>query len=232
MKKNFKYYVLVWAILLVMFQITVFATPGEIAGISKFDASFWVGYVFIMIAFVGQLVCAYVALNTNDRRKLFLNIPLVTISYTAFLVSFVCGALCMAVPGLPYWVGIVVCVLMLGLSAIAVVQAKAAADLVSNVGDKVKAKTLFIRVLTADAESLMAKAATDSSKAACKKVYEAVRFSDPMSDEALSGIESQITLKFNEFSKAVTADAKQAAAMAEELVVLLGDRNKRCKLLK
>ncbi len=232
MKKNFKYYVMVWVILLVMFQITVFVTPGEIAGISKFDASFWVGYVFIMIAFIGQLACAYAALNTDERRKLFLNIPLVTISFTAFVVSFVCGALCMAVPGLPYWVGIVVCVLMLGVSAIAVVQAKAAADLVSDVGDKIKAKTLFIRMLTADAESLMAKAAADDAKAACRKVYEAVRYSDPMSSDALSGIESQITLKFDELSKAVTAGDKQAAGLADELVVLLGDRNKRCKMLK
>ena len=138
----------------------------------------------------------------------------------------------MVIPNLPNWVGIIVCLLILAFTAIAVVKAKAAADVVEKIDNKVKAQTLFIKSLTVDAESLLARVATLEAKDACKKVYEAVRYSDPMANDALAGVESQITLKFNEFSNAVTSGADSIGNLANELVVLIGDRNKKCKLVK
>ncbi len=232
MNKKFKYYAIVWAILLAVFNVICFVTPGEAAGMSKFGGAFWAGYIFITIAFIGQLVCAYIALKTDDKTKLFYNIPIIRISYTGLILTVVFGALCMAIPNLPNWVGIIVCVLVLAFTAIAVIKAKAASDVVENIDKKVKAQTMFVKSLTVDAESLLARAATPEAKDACKKVYEAVRYSDPMSNDALAGVESQITLKFNEFSNAVTGGADNIGNIADELVILIGDRNKKCKLLK
>ena len=232
MNKKFKYYALIWAILLAVFNVICFITPDETAGMSKFGGAFWAGYIFITIAFIGQLVCAYIALKTDDKTKLFYNIPIIRISYTGLILTVVFGALCMAIPNLPNWVGIIVCVLVLAFTAIAVIKAKAASDVVENIDKKVKAQTMFVKSLTVDAESLLARAATPEAKDACKKVYEAVRYSDPMSNDALAGVESQITLKFNEFSNAVTGGADNIGNIADELVILIGDRNKKCKLLK
>ena len=53
-----------------------------------------------------------------------------------------------------------------------------------------------------------------------------------MSNDALAGVEDQITMKFNEFSNAVTSGAENVSTLADELVILVGDRNKKCKLLK
>ncbi len=54
-----------------------------------------------------------------------------------------------------------------------------------------------------------------------------------MSNEALSVIEAKITLKMDELSSAVaTDDAEKAKEIADELVILVGDRNKKCKVLK
>ena len=65
------------------------------------------------------------------------------------------------------------------------------------------------------------------------KGYEAVRYSDPMSHDALSSVESQITVKFAELSEAVkTDDANKVTEIANEIIILVGDRNKKCKLLK
>ena len=231
MNKKFKYYAIVWAILLAVFNVICFVTPGEAAGMSKFGGAFWAGYIFITIAFIGQLVCAYIALKTDDKTKLFYNIPIIRISYTGLILTVVFGALCMAIPNLPNWVGIIVCVLVLAFTAIAVIKAKAASDVVENIDKKVKAQTMFVKSLTVDAESLLARA-NGEAKAACSKVFEAVRYSDPISNDALAGIESQITLKFNEFSNAVTSNADTISTLADELVILIGDRNKKCKLLK
>ena len=87
--------------------------------------------------------------------------------------------------------------------------------------------------MTVDAETLLARAKSEEAKGACKKVYEAVRYSDPMSSEMLAGVEGQITIKFAALSNAVVEDNDEAiAATAEEVLILVKDRNSKCKLLK
>ena len=110
-------------------------------------------------------------------------------------------------------------------------KAAAVAELVQDMDGKNKQRTLFLRSLTVDAESLLAHAAVPELKKTLQEVYEAVRYSDPMSHGALAGVEGQITVKFSELSKAVDAQ-EPAERAAEELKVLLSDRNKKCKLLK
>lgn len=233
MKKYFKYYALGWLIALALFNVIVFVTPNEIAGQSKFSGAFWVGYIFITLAFIGQLGCSWFFFREGRREKVFLNIPVISISYTALIVTLIVGALCMVIPGLPYWVGIVACLAVLAFYAVSIIKARAAADAVEEVGQKVHTQTLFIRSLTADAEDLLARAKSDAAKAEAKKVYEAVRYSDPMSNEALCVVEGQITTKFADFSAAVEADeAETVKATGEELLILIGDRNRKCKVLK
>lgn len=233
MKKYFKYYALGWLIALALFNVIVFVTPNEIAGQSKFSGAFWVGYIFITVAFIGQLGCSWFFFREERREKVFLNIPVISISYTALIVTLIVGALCMVIPGLPYWVGIVVCLAVLAFYAVSIIKARAAADAVEEVGQKVHTQTLFIRSLTADAEGLLARAKSDAAKAETKKVYEALRYSDPMSSEALCVVEGQITTKFAAFSAAVEADeAETVKATGEELLILIGDRNRKCRMMK
>ena len=79
----------------------------------------------------------------------------------------------------------------------------------------------------------MSRAKSEAVKAECKKVYEAVRYSDPMSSNALASIESEITITFAKLSEAVVDDNFETVSeFASEIIILLGDRNKKCKLLK
>lgn len=232
MKKVFKFYSIIWAVLLALFNVISFVSVGW-AGISKYTPSFWIGYAFITLSFIGQIVCAYFALKDNDIKKTFYNVSLIAASYTGLILSFVFGGLCMLLSPLPYWVGIILCTIILGFNVIAVVKATVAIDIVGGIDKKVKEKTLFIKSLTVDAETLMSRAKSEAVKAECKKVYEAVRYSDPMSNGALVSIESEITIKFSNFSDAVVSDKFNVASeCATELVILIDERNKKCKLLK
>lgn len=233
MNKKFKYYAIVWAILLAVFNAVVFLVRPVIPGFKiVYDARFWVAWLFVTAAFAGNLLCAYKAFRAENSTKLFYNIPLIRVSYVGLVLMLVFGAGLMLLPNCPAWIAAIVCLIILAFTAIAVIKAKAASDAVENIDKKVKAQTLFVKSLTVDAESLLARATTPEAKEACKKVFEAVRYSDPMSNDALSGVESQITLKFNEFSSAVTSNTDTVSTLADELVVLVGDRNKKCKLLK
>ena len=113
MKKTFGFFSIIWAIFLALFNVIVFVTPNEAGGMTKFGGAFWVGYIFITIAFIGQLVCAFFAFKPSDKQKVFYNIPLVTISYAGLIVMLIAGTACMAIPNLPNWIGIIVCAIAL-----------------------------------------------------------------------------------------------------------------------
>ena len=66
-----------------------------------------------------------------------------------------------------------------------------------------------------DAETLLGKAKTPDAKIATKKVYEALRYSDPMSSEALGEIEAELAEKFRALEAAVTADQRRDRGSGE-----------------
>ena len=233
MKKSFKIYSLIWAICFIVFNVITFVTPNEIGGVSKFNGSFWVGYVFITIAFIGQLTCAFVAFKAENLKKFFYNIPLLSISYGGLVAMLIVGSIFMAIPVLPEWIAIIVCVIILAFNTIAIIKATAAADIVSGIDEKIKTQTFFIKSLSGDAQSLMTSAKSDELRVEAKKVYEAIRYSDPMANAALSDLDAQIEKQFNAFSDAVKADdAELAKETAATLVEMVERRNQKCKLLK
>lgn len=233
MKKYFKYYGICWAIVLVVFNVITFVAANEIVGLASVDSSFWVAYAFITIVFIGNLICSFLFFKEENKGKVFLNIPIINLAYSALIVSLFVGVIAMAVPQIPYWVGVIVDVLVLAFYAIAVVKASAAADIVNDVEQKVKTQTFFIKSLTVDAGSLMARANSDEMKVETKKVYEAIRYSDPMSNDALASIENQIQNEFNAFADAVkNNDIDLAKSASYEFVILINNRNSKCKFLK
>lgn len=231
MNKNQNRYIGFWAVLFVVFQMIAFVSPGWITH-EKYTASFWIGYVFITVSFVGQLLCALSALKEKNLTKLFYKIPLIRVSYTGLIVSFVVGGACMLISPLPYWIGVIVAVITLAVTALSVLKANVAAEIVADIDEKIIRKTSYIRMLTVEAEGLMARAKTPESKAACKRVYEALRYSDPMSSDVLSSVEGDITLKFHAFVQSVSSNAEDINVLAEDLAARIADRNRLCKLNK
>ena len=71
MKKNFKFYTLIWAILLAVWCAVVFLVRPIIPSyVINYDARFWIAFVFIVAAFIGNLVCAYFAFKTENLKKM------------------------------------------------------------------------------------------------------------------------------------------------------------------
>lgn len=233
MKKGFKFYALCWAILFVLFNVICFATPSELKGYSKFAGAFFCGYGFITAAFIGQLVCAYITFKTENLKKLFYNLPLVRISYTGLCLTVVFGALCMAVPDLPNWIGIIVCLLILSFNIIAIIKAKLAAETVGEIDENVKAKTMFTTELTLQAQNILTDAKTDTQKQSVKKVFDAMRYSDPVSDNELFDVETNIKMMMNRLSTSVkNNDEENVVSLSNSITELIKQRNAICKAYK
>ena len=87
--------------------------------------------------------------------------------------------------------------------------------------------------MIADAEHLLSVAQSYELKKECERTYDALRYSDPMSNVALSEINEQIQRQFGSFESAVnSSDLELTIAECEELLNLIDKRNKRCRLLK
>ena len=232
MKKNFKSYALIWAIMLAAFNAVVFLVRPVIPGYSvNYDARFWIAWGFFLAAFAGNLVCAYFAFKAQNLKKLFYNLPLITVSCAGLIVMLVLGGALMLIPGCPAWIAAVVCLIAAAVTAAAVVRADWAGKAAGAVEEKVKVQTQLIKLLTVNAETLLGRAKTPDAKIAVKKVYEALRYSDPMSSEALGEIEAELAEKCKALEAAVTADQGVTEA-AESLLETLAERNRKCKAMK
>lgn len=203
-----------------------FSTP-------RYDAPFIINIAIVFVGFILALAATLIACKNEDSMsKKFLGVSVVYTGIKYFTVLFVVSAVS-AFFGFGKWIQIIAAIVLTALGVIELVKAKTAADIVDSVDKKVKEKAFFIKNLTVDAESILERAKSDTVKTECKKVYEAVRYSDPMSNDALSVIEAKITVKMDDFSFAVTEDkAKEVKEIAEEIIILIGDRNKKCKALK
>lgn len=226
MKRVFKSYVAIWAVLLVVFNVIAFVSPGWV-GVEKYSSSFWIGYIVITLAFLGQLACAWRAFNTDNLTKFFYNVPLITVSYAGLVATFICGGICMLLSNLFGWVALLVCLVAVAITVLAVMKAGTAGEIVEEIDKKIETKTAFIKNLRVDAEMLAAKEENPEAKKALSSLAEKIRYSDPISNPALADIENEILHKFSELktSENKTDDVRK-------IVLLLEERNKKCRMMK
>ena len=233
MKKMFKFYLIAWAIMFVLFNIVVVALPKEftILGVTyeKFAGVSWVTLIVMELCFLLHLALTAVAMKQNRLSGTFYRLPLIRLSYVCVALTLIVASMAMLV-FIPSWIPLALALLILAVYAFAVLKAEVAAELVEGVDAKTRARTSFIRDLIADADSLLSRAKSEPVKAACKKVFEAMRYSDPVSAYGLVDVEERIKAEFDVLTDAVIADdPKAVSASADELLTLIAERNKKSK---
>lgn len=230
MEKKFKYYLAVWFLLVAVFNVIAFVSVGWI-GYEKYTTAFWLGYGFITLSFVINLIYALIAFRKADATTTFYNIAYFRIGYAELILSFVIGGIFMLIPGFAWWVCTLISVIVFGANTLVFIKAKAAVALVVETDKKIADRTRFIKLMTADAQSLLAVAKTEDTRALVQKVYEALRYSDNVSNDAVADIESNMNTAFTEFAGAVAGNT-DAQAAADKLLFLIDSRNNRCKATK
>lgn len=244
-KKNLLLYIIVWIILLGLFNVVVFVIPS-FPEQDKFTPSFWIGYALITCVLIGHLVCTYRALKSHNATELFYKlfyntyIPLTTISFVTLSISFLTGAAFIIFSPLPYWIGAVACAIVLAANIYLVFKASAITTEIERVDKKVATQTQFIKNTAYEAERLISRAKSDEVADQCRKVYEAIRYSDPMTpkrnvaiESGIASIEYEITSELRAFADAVALnDPDLSEEIANKLIALVGDRNQKIKLLK
>lgn len=232
MKKYFKNFAIIWLIGVIMFSVFAFVAAMLIPG-KKIDATFIICYVAVLAAFLIQLGLGYKCLNEENKDRVFLHMPLLSLGKSCVIVTaLVCTALAF-IPGVPFPVAILAAVLILGFFAIAVVKADTAATAVQDIGQKAAVNTAFVRQMTTAAEGLIARARTDEGKATANKVFEAMRYANKSSTAQLGDVEAKIQSSLSVLTDAVTAgDDELTRSVGEQLLRLIAERESLAKSAK
>lgn len=214
--KGFKYFAASWVIALAIFNAITFVCAPN----GSLTSGLIAGYICITAAFIGLLICGYVALSERNITKKFYKIPLITESYAGLVLMLIFGSLTMILQVIPQWPGIVICLAILAVTAFSVISASANADIVADIDAKVADETAFIKNLTKEAELLVAQAKSDEVKAECVKVYEALRYAPKRSNYSPE-TQKEIREKFEELKGAVIANNNDAICDVSSCVLIL-----------
>ena len=235
MKKILWIYMVIWATCLALFNALAFLVPA-LPDYPKFTATFWIGYAFTTTAYVGNLIASIKFMQGDGSEyaeKRFYRIPLMQKGFISLAVMTVIGCICVCISAIPTWVGAILCIGVVIFYIVYVLKTSITISEVERVGENVKQKTRFIKMLTVDAQVLDSRATTPEAKDLTHKVYEAIRYSDPMSNGALSDVEGRISTAFESFVKAIDGnDVAEAESLARTVLALVSERNAKCRALK
>lgn len=199
---------------------------------ARYDLTFLLGLVIAFAGLLFAVICvAVLKLNTAD--KTFLRVPQIVTSYIVVILTIIIAVLYQYANIKPEWILWVILTLVFGIAILSVVKSSAAAQLVEAVDNKVYRNTTFIKMLSADAEALMKSANDEEIKTVTKKVFETIRYSDPVSADELAGLEEKIENTYASFKSAVNdGDKELSSEIAKNLTALIRERNEKCKLFK
>ena len=228
MSKNKLRFYVVLAILFGVFSVIAFAVPF------KRGAAFWMSYVFALIAIAVQIYAYPKAFEGESVKSKFYGFPIARVTTIYLVAQIILSLVFMAVGKLlPAWIPVVLFILMLGAAAIGFIAADAVRDEVERQDVVHKANVGTMRALQSKAIFVAGQCEDAETKKALDAFAEALRFSDPVSSDALADIEENLTGLVDELGNAVLdKDFAAAKTLCAKANSLLADRNRMCKLNK
>ena len=225
--KNIVAFGLIYVILLGVFNLLVFTISK-----SRNDV-FWLSYGFMTLAFVVQIVSMFLSFKSADVETAFFGIPLASFSVFYLGAELVIGALFMIFQMASLTLALVIQVLVLAVFLIIAIISLLSRDTVQQISDNVKEHVSNLKSVLVDIEMLMDGCTDPELKASLRKLSETVKYSDPISNEAVADVEQRIMRKISELRINIDdnqiADAKQSCADLERLYV---ERNKKLAISK
>ena len=217
----------------VIVAVVAFVLYNLIAFLIPFDQTetFWLSYVFTIIAFMVVGVSVYMAFLKNpDAKSRFYGFPIARIGVIYAIAQVVASLLFMTLASvIVWWVALLMYAIGLGAAVIGLVAADAVADAIQQQDVKLKKDTTAMRNLQARVSQLAAR----SGNADIAALAEEFRYSDPVSSEAISGAEANLIGSVYALETAFMNGNQQAVAeLCRSTSLLLAERNRLCKMYK
>ena len=229
MKKNMIRAGAALAVLLVLYILIAFLIPFV------HTATFWVSFVFTIIAFAVVGTAVYTAFVKNpDAKSKFYGFPIARIGVIYGIAQLLAGLLLMALgKWVPVWLAVLVYAIMLGAAVIGLISADAVAEQIHAQDAKLKKDVAAMRAIQSKLSVLPGQCEDPVTAKCLTQLAEEIRFSDPVSSEATQETEADLNALTDELQKAVLEhDTAAAQNLRKRCQAVLMERNRLCKLEK
>lgn len=229
MKKNTSRFFIVLGIILVVFSIIAFAVPFSMTG------SFWMGYIFGVIAIALQVYVFQVAFaDGNSAKSKFYGFPIAKIGVFYLVAQLIISIIEMAVASvIPVWVSVVINVLVLAVAVIGCIAAEITKDEVVRQDVQIKKDVSNMRELQSLSASLVNLSNDTSIKAMLQDLADEFKYSDPVSSDASLPLEKNLISMLNGLKQSLTTgDTSSASSVCTSIKNGLAERNRVNKLSK
>ena len=225
MKKDTIRGIVALAVVLVLYILLAFLIPFV------HTATFWVSFVFTLIAFAVVAAAIYIAFIKNPNAKSrFYGFPIARIGVIYGLVQLIAGFIFMVLSQwAPVWAAVLVYAIALGATVIGLVSAEAVVSEIHVQDAKLKKNVSLMRSL----QSKVNQMAAQSENVDIKALADALRYSDPVSNDAITDAEADLAATVDELQSAyVDGDSEAVAKLCRKASALLAERNRLSKLNK
>ena len=229
--KKSKSVIAIYAILLVVYIVAFLIIP-----FNKIAAS-WISFAFTIIAIAGSLLIFNFAFNAKETlvSKIY-GYPIFRVGAVYALAQLVIGVVICAISAViavPYWVALLVSVILLGAAAIGVIITDNTRDLVEEVDESVNVDTKNVTRFQIDIAGIDDVCENTEVKADLEKLNELFRFSDPVTNDETREVEESIKTMLAEL-KTIVADGStdDIKALIKKITNALNERNRICKANK
>lgn len=220
---------IVLGVLLVVYNVLVFALPFPM------NSVFWLSWFFTMLSLGAQAYVIRIAfLKGNDVKSKFYGFPIAKIGVAYLAVQFLLGLVFMALGRIvPFWVPLVIYVILLGAGVIGFAAADAVRDEIVRQDVRQEQRISRMREFQSMGKTILSFNQMPQMTKMLERLSDNLRFSDPTSNAALASIENTLENCLKQLQQAVAEqDAAAAEALCQKAEQILLQRNQLCKQSK
>lgn len=225
-KNKIRFYIALVAVLAAFCAIS-FAVPFVKTTV------FWLSFAFAVLAILVQFYTMPKSMK-GDARSKFYGFPILRVCFIYLVVQLILSLVFMALGTLvPVWVPVLVYVLALCVALVGFVATESVREEVAQQDVQIKKQVSVMRALQSKAKAMAAQCETEAAKKAVSAFAEELRYSDPVSSNAIADAEAELSACIDNLQQAIV-DGNEAdiLTMCRKATAALAERNRLCKLNK
>jgi len=211
-------YASLWAVV----SIIIFVTPGKISNLC--GCVYAITFAFYIVA----LFFSYTTLN-RSLKQVFYGTPTLLAISALLIIQTIFLFITRFVPYLPHWIAIVVETLIIGGGVVLAILLLTSKSYLNEVDVQTKDKENFMKLLLAEITIEMQKEEKPEIKKQLEQLLSKVKYSDPISDASFKSLEESISSLTVSLK---TSEPHQKMDIIKKIILLLEERNMKCKMLK
>lgn len=223
--KSYVLAAIIYAAVFAIYNILIFLI------FNNYNNIFWISYGFMTAALIANIVIILIASKKTDVEAAFFGIPLLSFSVFHVIAEFFASLVFMifrasASVKLTISIQAILFLILVVFGALAILSR----DAVQAIGDNVRTNVANIKGLAVDVQLLEQDCIDAELKGELHKVHEAIRYSDPMTNDTVAQLDEMIRGKVSEL-KFFCQNSNKAEALEACYKLQAYVRERNAKLL-